>query len=73
MDKVTHLKPCSDTVAGLRSIADSIEKGNLPNTPMTLIMGDDVFQIGIHEDDASAESAVFSMVCGIHNMMKLGD
>ena len=69
--KIIQLNPEGlNPALGLRNIADQYEAGEFGrNTPVTLVIGREVFHLGTHGDTEAALQAVFDMNFGIHKMM----
>lgn len=69
MGEVLQLKPCVNVVTALRNIADGIESGELEADSITLISPPDIYHLGVFDDGAAAQDAIFNMTYGIHKMM----
>lgn len=70
-NKVIQLRPSRDIPETLRIIADQIDNGEIDGENATLIIGEDVFQLGSPNDDAAAEQAIFNMTYGKAKLMIL--
>ncbi len=69
MGNVIQLKPSVDTPNALRSIADQIESGEIQESECTLIIGRDVYHLGVKEDYIAFDNSVINMTYGIHKLM----
>lgn len=59
-----------DIPAGLRKIAEEIEKGEIEAKSITLSTGDDLFHLGDVSNELAKKNAVFNLQSGMHNLMK---
>ena len=70
VDSGVHSLPCTDIVAGLRSIATSIENGEFPKCDsLTWVYGTKVGQLGTSSSSVAAREAVFDLNVGLSVIM----
>jgi len=67
--KVLQIKPCANISIGLKNIVEQIESGDIEGDDCTLIIGDQVFHLGMFDDSESAVRAIWNMTYGINKLM----
>ena len=72
MKNIVQIKPSTNLAVALRNIADAYEAGEYESKTCTLIIGVEVFHLGVFDDSQAAQNAVWDMTYGIHKLMKAG-
>jgi len=67
--KVLQIKPCANVSLGLRNIADQIDNNGIEQNDCTVIIGSEIFHLGVVSDEEAATQAIFNMTFGIHKLM----
>lgn len=70
MSNVVSLYPCGNVVEGLRRIADQLESGELQHNRVTLVAGNEIFQVGTVNNSQAAKDAVFDLNVGLALLMQ---
>ena len=69
MSNVVVLRPNADIAAGLREIADTIERDGMQDCCATVIIEGDIYHVGTLDDTEAAIRAVFDMNVGLSKLM----
>lgn len=66
---VEQLHPVADIPARLRSIADQLESGELEGDSCTILMGGEIFSLGIADDTHAVTSVLWDLKAAEFRLM----